>query len=442
MSSTRQYPAVISFSEGDPLDDDAREEVPRPPSPAVNRARGRIGLDYNSTTTHGTSTTTSSNLGFAFQGDITRIGGTFWNLSGYYRGRFTKQPAGTQTIQDLINHTYHLSLSYENPTSRLVAGVGRLYLPWASSLDTIDGGYFGYHPKQGTTIGVFGGSTPDPTSWSYAPNRAISGSFVNFEGGDYEHFHYTSTSGGGISMINWTVNRPFVFFEDTLSWGRRVGIYEAAQVDSPSGNGKAVSPGFGLGRSFFTMRVQPLNRLELNFNYNYFRDIPTADPALLGTTLLDKFLFQGFSAGARVEVLKQVFVSTTLGRSDRSGDKSSSLNEMFGVTFNRLPWWKLRADARYSRFNSSFGTGSYESISVSRQVSDTLRLEFLGGQQNFTSSVTKNSKSRFYTSTVETTLGPHYYVQGNFTINRGQLSYDQYLFSFGYRFDNRAKGRQ
>jgi len=34
MSSTRQYPAVISFSEGDPLDDEARAEVPRPPSPA------------------------------------------------------------------------------------------------------------------------------------------------------------------------------------------------------------------------------------------------------------------------------------------------------------------------------------------------------------------------------------------------------------------------
>ena len=443
LSSTRQYPAVVSFSADDTLDEEARAAVPRPPSPAVNRAKGRIGLDYNSTTSHGVTNSTSSNLGFAFQGDITRIGGTFWNLSGYYRGRLTKQPTATQqTIQDLINHTYHLSLSYENPTSKLVAGVGRLFLPWASSLDTIDGGYFGMHPKQGTTIGVFGGSTPDPTSWSYVPNRAISGSFVNFEGGSYEHFHYSSTSGGGVSMINWAVNRPFVFFEDTLSWGRRVGIYEAAQIDSPSGNNKVASPGFGLGRSFFTMRVQPLSRLELNFNYNYFRDIPTANTTLIDQSLLDKFLFQGFSAGARVEVLKQVFVSTTLGRSDRSGDKSSSLNEMFGVTFNRLPFWKLRADAHYSRFNSSFGTGSYEAFSVSRQLSDTLRLEFLGGQQHFSSGVTSNSNSKFYTSTVETSLGRHYYMQGNFTLNRGELSYDQYLFSFGYRFDNRTKGRQ
>ena len=38
---------------------------------------------------------------------------------------------------------------------------------------------------------------------------------------------------------------------------------------------------------------------------------------------------------------------------------------------------------------------------------------------------------------METTLGPHYYLQGSFTTNRGQLSYDQFMFSLGYRFDSK-----
>ncbi len=75
LSSTRQYPAVVSFREGDTLDEEAREEVPRPPLPSVNRARGRIGLDYITTMSQGSSSMTSTNLGFAFRGDITRIGG-------------------------------------------------------------------------------------------------------------------------------------------------------------------------------------------------------------------------------------------------------------------------------------------------------------------------------------------------------------------------------
>ncbi len=90
LSATREYPAVISFTEGDTLDEEAREEIPRPPLPSVNRARGRIGFDYIYTLSHGTTNVNSSDVGMVFRGDITRIGGTYWNLSGYWRGRLTK----------------------------------------------------------------------------------------------------------------------------------------------------------------------------------------------------------------------------------------------------------------------------------------------------------------------------------------------------------------
>ena len=70
-------------------------------------------------------------------------------------------------------------------------------------------------------------------------------------------------------------------------------------------------------------------------------------------------------------------------------------------------------------------------------MNENLRLEVLAGQQSFSSASTTNSNARFITGTVETTLGSHYYVQGNFTTNHGQLSYDQLMFSLGYRFDNK-----
>lgn len=440
LSATRQYPAVISFTEGDTLDEEAREEVPRPPLPSVNRARGRIGFDTIETISHGTSNITSSDVGMVFRGDITRMGGTYWNLSGYWRGRLTKESAASrQTLQSLINRTYHINMTYDNPNSTMVAGFGRLYLPWAPSLDTIDGGYFGKRLSKGSVLGVFGGSTPDPSSWDYSPNRVIGGAFMNFEGGEYNGFHYSATSGAGVSMVNWAIDRPFVFFEDSVSYKRTVAVYESAQLDSPSGNSVATAPGPGLGRNFTTVRLNPHPRVELDANYNYFRDVPTFDPNLVGTTLLDRYLFQGFSAGGRVEVWNQIWLSTNLGRSSGTGDAKNSLNQMYGITFGRIPFVKLRADAHYAKFDSSFGSGSYESFSLSRQVSDRLRLEALAGQQNFSSALTTNTRGRFVTGTVETTLGPHYYLQGNFTTNRGDMSYDQVMFSIGYRFDNRGK---
>jgi len=440
LSATRQYPAVISFTEDDTPDEEARQEVPRPPLPSVNRARGRFGFDTIGTISHGTSTVTSTDVGMVFRGDITRIGGSHWNLSGYWRGELTKASAASQqTLQNLVNRTYHLNMTYDNPNSILVAGFGRLYLPWAPSLDTIDGGYFGTRLGKGATLGIFGGSTPDPSSWDYSADRVIGGAFINFEGGQFNGFHYSATTGGGISTVNWQLDRPFVFVEDSISYKRTIALYESAQVDSPQGNSVASAPGPGLGRNFSTLRINPHPRLELDFNYNYFRDIPTFNTNLVGTGLLDKYLFEGLSGGGRLDVWKQVWVSTNIGRSNGTGDAKSSLNEMFGVTFGRIPWGNLRADVHYAKFNGSFGNGDYESFSLSRQMNDRFRLELLLGQQTFNSTLTTNTRGRFLTGTVDTTLGPHYYLEGIFTTNRGDLSYDQAMFSIGYRFDNKRR---
>ena len=443
LSATRKYPAVVTFTEGDPLEEEARAEVARPPQPSVNRARGRIGFDYMGTVSRGTSSLTSSDIGMIVRADITRLNGTYWNVSGYWRGRLNSlSSTGQQTLQDLINRTYHLSMTYDNPNSAWVAGFGRLYLPWASSLDTIDGGYFGRRMAPGITAGIFAGTTPDPTSWDYNPDRRIGGTFVNFQGGSFDALHYTSTAGLGVSMLKWQIDRPFVFVENTFSYKRYLSIYHSLQADSPAGNPAVPAPGPGLSRSFFTLRLQPHPRLELDFNHNYFRDVPTFDPQLIGTGLLDKYLFQGFSAGARVEVVKQVFVYGSLGQSNRTGDAKTSLNQMYGVTFNRLPWLGLRADGHYSRFNSSFGSGSYRAISLSRNFSDDIRLEVLAGDQTFSSLLTTDDRSRFVNTNIDFALGAHYFTQGGITINRGQLSYDQWMFTLGYRFDSKGKHQQ
>jgi len=443
LSATRKYPTVISFTEGDTLDEEARAEVPRPPMPSVNRARGRVGIDYMGTSFHGATGGTSMNLGLMARMDMTRIAGTYWNLSGYWRGRLNSNSfSGTQTIQDMINRTYHLSMTYDNPGSRLVAGFGRMYLPWAVSLDTIDGGYVGARLGHGSTMGVFAGSTPDPTSWSYNPDRRIGGVFVNFEGGSFDSLRYTSTSGIGLSTINWKLDRPFVFFENGIFYKRYVSVYDTLQADSPAGNQVVAAPGTGIGRNFLTVRFQPHERIEFDANYNYFRDLPTFDTTLIGTTLLDKYLFQGFSAGVRLEVLKQIWIYTNLGRSNRSGDPTSSLNQMYGLTFGRIPWVRLRADAHYTKFNSSFGSGYYESLSVSRSLSDSFRLEVLGGKQSYSSPLSTNTNTNFLTSNVEMNIGFHYFMQGGYTVSRGVTqNYDQWLFTLGYRFDSRQKAK-
>ena len=457
VSATRSYPAVISFSEGgDALDEEAHAFVPRPPLPSVNRAVARIGFDYTGTKSADASQIKSSSFGAIVRVDFTRMGGTYWDLRGYWRGRFISTSAAPQqTLQDLLNRTYHLALTYENPNTPLVFGVGRMYLPWAVSLETIDGGYFGVRPRHGTTLGIFGGSTPDPTSWSYNPNRHLGGAFFSAEGGSFDSFHYSSTVGLGEDFENgqystttstgtntstYPNNRPFAFIESSFSRRRSFSIFQAMQADRPSANPAVASPGAGISRSFTTLRIEALSRVEFTANHTYFRDIPTFDPQLIGTGLLDKYLFQGLSGGVRIEPIKNVFLYTDLGRSSRSGDAKTSLNQLYGITFGELPKLKLRADVHYSKFTSSFGAGTYRAFSLSRSIGDRLHFEAIGGDQVFTSSLAGNQNARFFTTNIDTSLGALFFLQGGFTMYRGQLqNYDQSYVTLGYRFDSKGK---
>ena len=243
-------------------------------------------------------------------------------------------------------------------------------------------------------------------------------------------------------MLQWHPERPFGFLENTISYTQYLLVYDALQFDSPSGNSAVAAPGPGLSRNFFTFRVQPHPRLELDFNHTYFRGIPTFDPTLIETGLLDKYLFQGFSVAARVEVFKQVSVYGQLGRSNRTGDARTSLNQLYGITFSRLPWYGLHADLHYATFNSSFGSGSYKSVSVGRTFADKLEAEVLSGQQFFNSVMTHQNSSWFVDCRMATNLTSHYFVQGDFTTNRGQMNYDQWMFTLGFRFDSKGMHRK
>ena len=331
---------------------------------------------------------------------------------------------------------------YQSPYSPVTIGVGRLFLPWAPSLSTIDGGYLGRKITRLATVGFFAGSAPDPSSWSYNPNQHIAGTFVNFEAGDFEHTRFYSTAGVAVTSIQWKVARQFAFFENNLSWKRYITVYSSLQADeartSPLPNGG--SNPTGISQSYSSLHFQPFHRVGFGVNHNYFRSLPTYDPRLLGTTLLDQYLFQGFSGDVRVELVKHISVYASLGRSKATSDKKNSLNQAFGITLPNLLKTGLLADVHYSKFDSSFGSGKYTSLSLSKNFTDSFRFQLLGGHQTFNSALTNNNHSNFVNATADWNVGPRYFVEGNFGWYRGtNMNYQQWSTVFGYRFGGYRK---
>jgi hypothetical protein len=443
LGNTRRYPMVVTFSEGDPLDEEVRDNIPRPPLPEVNEARGRIGFDMSTISQPGSGGSSSSTYGMAFRADITRMFGTHWNLNGYWRGSLEHSSAAQMaTLQETINRTYLMSLSYVNPDTHWTAGIGRLYLPWASSLETIDGGYFGWKFSPKTVSGVFAGSTPDPTAWNYNPQNKVGGAFFNIHGGSFENTYYSSTSGFGVNTVNWSVNRPFVFTENMFSFKRNFSVFHSMQIDKPTANTPGQTINAGLGQSLLTVRAQVHPRVTLDLTDTYFRDVPTYDATLVGTGLLDKYLYQGVNAGARVVLPLHLSGYFSLGRSNNSSDPKSSLNELFGLTMSNI--WKtgLQADVRYSKFDSAFASGTYRSATLTKDLGERFRLNVQGGNYLYNSTEAANSNSYFVNLMMDANVGSRYFIENAFTSQRGgTMEYNQWTTTFGIRFDNRAKMR-
>jgi hypothetical protein len=429
----RRYLQVLEFTEGDPLEEEIREYVPRPPLEEVNRLRGRIAFERTAVLDHDANTSSSEN-GAVIRVDWSRIGGSYWTLTGYWRGSVTSQPTAQTTLTDLMNRTYQIGLFYANPKSPWRLGVGRLILPWASSLGAIDGGYAARKVSRTLTVGAFAGTNPDPTQWNYAPNRQTVGSFVNFETGNYDGVHWSSTTGLGFTRVSWRPERQYLFLENNYSIGRVFSIFQSAQADYRDPKLMNGATGAQLSQSFITVRYTPRKRISFDVSDNYFRGVPTFDTRLLGTGLLDQYLFSGISGGVRVEVTDQLTASVNLGTSRRNGDTSHAVNQAYGVTWKRLPVLDLRFDAHVSSFSSSFGTGSYESAGFTRELSDQLRVQFQAGLQNTKSVYSSQSLARFFNSMIDWQIGRHYFLMANWLNYRGfSQNYDQISFSLGYR---------
>ena len=219
-------------------------------------------------------------------------------------------------------------------------------------------------------------------------------------------------------------------------------MYQAMQIDRPTANPGTTPVGLGIGESLLSARFQVHPRVMLDLTDTYFRDVPTYDPVLVGTGLLDKYLYQGINGGARIQFPMHITGYFSLGSSNDSNDKKNSMNQLFGATMTNI--WKtgLGVDARYSKFDSSFASGTYSTVSVMRDLGERFRLDLQAGRYEYNSSLAAASDSYFGNAIMDMNLGARFFLQGMFTAQRGgTFDYNQLTTVLGYRFDNRAAMR-
>ena len=136
-------------------------------------------------------------------------------------------------------------------------GFGRLLVPWASSLSTIDGGYFGRK--------VGGEEVRRLVSLQAQRRIRLRGTMIRigrwaaclsgWMSGSFETVRHTATVGVALSRHDWRPERQFLFLEDGLTVNRVFSVHYNLEADYQSRGRFVASNPVAVTRSFFTLRL-------------------------------------------------------------------------------------------------------------------------------------------------------------------------------------------
>ena len=138
--------------------------------------------------------------------------------------------------------------------------------------------------------------------------------------------------------------------------------------------------------------------LSFGLNHSYFDSLPTFDPNLLGTTLLDKYIFQGLSVDARFELPYRISLFTQLGRSKSIADAKEMWNKMYGVSFGNILKIGFSCGSAIFTICQHVRTRKLSGAFRYREASRTrFQLDLVAGSQSLVSDSTTNTSSHFVT---------------------------------------------
>ena len=194
--------------------------------------------------------------------------------------------------------------------------------------------------------------------------------------------------------------------------------------------------GAQLSQSFITLRYTPRKRISFDVSDNYFRGVPTFDQRLIGTGLLDQYLFTGISGGVRVEPIDNLMLTANFGNSRRNGDTSHAVNQAYGVTWKRLPILGSPLRSSLQLLQQQLWDGFLRIGRAHAGVIGSPAPAVSGGRAEHAVDLFVNhTRARFFNSMIDWQIGRHYFVMGNWLNYRGlSQNYDQISISLGYRF--------
>jgi hypothetical protein len=359
----------------------ALPSVQQPARPTENIVSGRAAIQYNGIIAED-SRFNLQQPSALLRLDVQNLYGSGMVLTVYGRSSYDTKNSVRQfgSSTGLKNRVYEISLQRDVPESPLGYGAGRMTSRYVGGMGTFDGFQVFYRYDR-FTAGVLGGAQVVERSLSFNSSSTKGSLFLNYRSGQDFFHQYDGTIAYGRQMVSSSLDREFLYLQNSLSLGPELSFYESTEIElNDISNGKR-SGAFKLSNTFLSVNYYPTRWFSANLGYDAARSVYLFETMKsFSDTLFDKNLLQGYRGSVTVRLPYYISLSANATYRTKKGDARDSYN--LGSTFriSDILGSEVNSSLRYSRIVGVFSDGNNITADIDRtlfsNISTSLRYDY------------------------------------------------------------------
>ena len=398
---------------------------------------GRVGVRYLALANRADATGDYSQPGINLRLDGHQIAGSGWNLAVDVRARrITRTLSDGSDENEDRTRVYRAAVGWQGRTSPWRFTAGRQFIPNAAVVSIFDG-ISGDYTGRRWAAGVFTGSQPDLTDYSYSDTIKEHGGWVQFRGKAESPHRWAVTTGLIGSYDQSEVNREFLYLQERYTGGR-FSFYGLQEIDfNRDWKADEGENTVSLTSIFTTFRYQARKNIWLRAGYDNRRNVRLYRDRVTPVTEFDDRFRRGAWVGTTFRVKQRYRLGFDLR--NRGGQDDVEDTNTYSLFFSAQPFTRqnLGFRVRSSRYTGENSEGWLHSLGFGFEPARRLRLELQGGLRDETllRAIPVEGTLVWYGLDLEVALGRHWYLYLSGERTDGEVEeYDQIYTTVSYRF--------
>jgi len=279
---------------------------------------------------------------------------------------------------------YEVSLVYDNPQSAYHYAFGRVLNRRLRGVGYFDGALFDYRTSPRFTMGVFGGTEPDPRTTEVRTRETKLGFFGAFETGQSNTQRLQTTLALAGRYIDGQISREFLYEQMDYSRNSRLWLLQSAELNILRGWQNDMSGSrLELANLLLSARWKPRHDVVANVSYDNRTTYRTWETRATPDSLFDDSRRNGLRGGIDFQPTRHLLIGAGAGLRTGGSQVVDTKTTSLSLSFRNLFWRSLTIGANLRTFSNAYTRGAQPSLTISHHITPRLYVSAQVGRSSY-----------------------------------------------------------